>query len=165
MKKQQGFTLIELMIVVAIIGILAAVALPAYQDYTVRAKITEGMVMASGFKSGTSETFVDDGPAGVVRYAAVIAADLSNIITDKVQNVVISGTNGSISLTFTGISQLSTTSNTLVYTPNIGGSRISTTNATGTIQWSCAGATGAKAGSNFHVKGTIVDRYLPNECR
>ena len=50
-KMQQGFTLIELMIVVAIIGILAAVALPAYQDYTVRSRVTEGMVLASGLKA------------------------------------------------------------------------------------------------------------------
>lgn len=55
MKKQQGFTLIELMIVVAIIGILAAVALPAYQDYTTRAKVTEGIGMASAAKLAVSE--------------------------------------------------------------------------------------------------------------
>lgn len=60
MKNQQGFTLIELMIVVAIIAILAAIALPAYQDYTVRARVTEGLSLASGIKTTVSENFAND---------------------------------------------------------------------------------------------------------
>jgi type IV pilus assembly protein PilA len=56
MRKQQGFTLIELMIVVAIIGILAAIAIPAYQDYTIRAKVSEGVSLASEVRSGVAET-------------------------------------------------------------------------------------------------------------
>jgi len=62
-KMQQGFTLIELMIVIAIIGILAAVALPAYQDYTTRAKVSEGLTLASGLKTAITETFQSAGPA------------------------------------------------------------------------------------------------------
>lgn len=59
-KVQSGFTLIELMIVVAIIGILAAIALPAYQDYTVRARVTEGLSLASGIKTVVAENYAND---------------------------------------------------------------------------------------------------------
>lgn len=61
MKKQQGFTLIELMIVVAIIGILAAIAIPAYQDYTIRAQVSEGMSLCSGAKAAVTEFYQDRG--------------------------------------------------------------------------------------------------------
>ena len=61
MKKQQGFTLIELMIVVAIIGILAAIAIPAYQDYTIRAQVSEGLNLSAGAKAAISEYFMDTG--------------------------------------------------------------------------------------------------------
>ena len=71
---QKGFTLIELMIVVAIIGILAAVALPAYQDYTIRAKVTEGIGLASALKADMSSMYAADGMPGVAAYAAQVAA-------------------------------------------------------------------------------------------
>ena len=61
MKKQQGFTLIELMIVVAIIGILAAIAIPAYQDYTIRAQVSEGLNLAGGAKAAVTEYTMDTG--------------------------------------------------------------------------------------------------------
>jgi len=76
-KTQQGFTLIELMIVVAIIGILAAIALPAYQDYTVRAKVSEGLVMASGAKATVGENIAN----GAADDCAGVNAGTTNMTT------------------------------------------------------------------------------------
>ena len=154
MKKiQQGFTLIELMIVIAIIGILAAIALPAYQDYTVRAKVSEGAIAASAVKIGVTEMFADDGMAGVVRYAAVIAADQANLITDKISAIVVNGGNGEITVTM-NIPQLNAAAD-LVYRPLIGGAPISNANSTGSIVWRCTPAEGT----------TIDPKFLPAECR
>lgn len=147
---QKGFTLIELMIVVAIIGILAAIALPAYQDYTIRAKVSEGAVAASSLKVGVAEAFADGGIAGITAYSGVVAADIANIRTAKVTDVTISNV-GNITLTMGGIPQLGA-DNTLVFVPTIGGNPLANNNSAGTIQWSCN-------------TGTIADKYLPANCR
>ena len=172
---QKGFTLIELMIVIAIIGILAAIALPAYQDYTIRAKVSEGPILASGMKAGVTESFVDDGEAGIARYAAVVALGVGTgeILTDKMDGVVIGTATpaiGHITMTLGGIAQLGA-NEVLAFSPHINGAEISDTNATGSIQWVCAGATGAKAAAAYaaaSIPGAatgILDNYLPNECR
>ena len=74
-KLQKGFTLIELMIVVAIIGILAAIAIPAYQDYTIRAQVSEGMNLAAAAKAAVAETFLNRGTAPANRTAAGMSAN------------------------------------------------------------------------------------------
>ncbi|WP_286674969.1 pilin [Pseudomonas subflava] len=148
---QKGFTLIELMIVVAIIGILAAIALPAYQDYTVRAKVSEGSVSASALKIGVAEAFADDGVDGIAAYSGVIAADIANIRTDKITDVAIDAADGTITMTMGGIPQLGA-NNTLIYTPNINGNPLANNNSAGTIQWTCNA-------------GSIEDKYLPANCR
>ena len=155
MKKiQQGFTLIELMIVIAIIGILAAIALPAYQDYTVRAKVSEGAISASAIKIGVTEMFADRGMAGVVAYAAEIAADQANLVTaDKISAIAVDGGTGAITVTMDNIAQI-TGSSDLVFVPQIGGAAISDANSTGTITWICNTAL-----------TTIDDKYLPANCR
>lgn len=158
-KLQAGFTLIELMIVIAIIGILAAIALPAYQDYTVRAKVSEGAIAASALKVGVTEMFSDNGLSGIASYSFVIANDLANITTSKILNVAISdqvGTFGMITMTMGGgsLAVLGAT-NTLIYSPRINNLPL-TANTAGSIQWTCDAAT---SGS------TIPAKFLPATCR
>ena len=154
-KVQAGFTLIELMIVVAIIGILAAVALPAYQDYTVRAKVSEGAIAASAIKVGVTEMFADDGMPGIVTYAATIIADQASLVTDKITGIAVDGLTGRIDITMGNIPQL-TGADRLSYAPFIGGAAISNANSTGSMVWRC---TLADAGT------TIPVQFLPAECR
>ncbi len=154
-KQQSGFTLIELMIVVAIIGILAAVALPAYQDYTVRAKVSEGLVLGGGFKTGVLDAFTSNGEAGITSYAAVVLADVGNVTTDFITNIVITDATGEITLTMGGIPQLGAL-NVLQFVPTIGGNALDDANTSGSVEWECDADNSAT---------TIEPKYLPNACK
>ncbi len=121
-KMQKGFTLIELMIVVAIIGILAAIAIPAYQDYTIRAKVTEGLNLADSAKTAVAESFQSGGLAGLT--AAALSWNSSFAPTKYVTNITMANGAatfpGAITVTYntTAISQLAG-ANVLVLTPNV----------------------------------------------
>ena len=140
-KVQQGFTLIELMIVVAIIGILAAVAIPAYQDYTKRANVTEGLSLASGSKTALTEYYNSNGKFNVLP-ASVGIATAASIKGNAVTSVDIA-TLGLIKVTY----------NTKVVT---GGTLVlSATTGAGGVQWKCKAPSGS----------TIKAQWLPSSCR
>ena len=166
---QKGFTLIELMIVVAIIGILAAVALPAYQDYTARAKVSEMMIAASSPKSLVSEAFQSDGLAGVTAAATEYNARSSTEKTSKfVSAVAIDGATGQVTVTSAAAGGLPTEaqSKTLVYTPSVKGAALAA-GATGAIDWACGSITTTTATARTLpvTAGTLPAKYAPSECR
>jgi len=172
---QQGFTLIELMIVVAIIGILAAIALPAYQDYTVRAKISEAIIAASSAKGLMSEAFQTDGTVGMTAAATAFnATPVAQKQSKYVSNIVI-GTATPWSITATILATVAsgngipTTLNgqTLVFTPNVQ-KAAPTTASVGAVDWACTSATAATAtarGLASRPLGTLLAKYAPSECR
>ena len=161
-KVQQGFTLIELMIVVAIIGILAAIAIPAYQDYTVRAKVTEGLALASSYKAQVAEAFQSDGITGVTTLVAGLPAFVP---TKYVSNMTIGGA-GVITITY-GPNPAAINGSTLILTPSIAGAVLAAGLA-GNIDWACESTTSATAGARgVAVTGgaTLLNRYVPTECK
>jgi type IV pilus assembly protein PilA len=139
---QKGFTLIELMIVVAIIGILAAVAIPAYQDYTVRTKVAEGISLASGAKTTVSETRLSLGTYPGASNASYGMAAAASIKGNNVSSVSV-GASGVITVTYSNDAAIQ--GKTMILTPTVGA---------GGITWSC------KNGSP-----TVATKYRPANCR
>ena len=189
MKKtlQKGFTLIELMIVVAIIGILAAVALPAYQDYTARSRVTEGMTLAAEAKSTVMDNAANATPAAVgglgAGYPTNAAAggaltpcnaagtctqfvgDGAGVGSPNVLSLAINTANGNILISFsTRIAPAG--SNGLFLVPSANNAVLAVgTRATGAIVWTCFAAGRPTAGAIANPGATLPTNLAPAECR
>jgi len=171
---QKGFTLIELMIVVAIIGILAAVALPAYQDYTVRAKISEAVIAGSSVKGLLSEAFQTDSVTGL--NAAATAYNAIPAVQKETKYVTDINVTGGVSpwpirvtIKADGLNGIPTTVSgaTIAFAPNVQ-SAVPTSASVGAIDWACTSATSVTATTrtlgNF-ATATLLAKYAPSECR
>jgi len=168
-QLNQGFTLIELMIVVAIIGILASIAVPAYQDYTVRSKITEGLVLGTSAKTRVLDGYMSNDIVGVASSSTAFSASFTP--TKYVNNIVINPADGMITITYNiaNVGQITLATNTVTLTPSIGNAiLVANMAAGGNIDWACASATSVTAtlrGLPVTVPGTIASRFVPTECK
>ena len=158
-RVQQGFTLIELMIVVAIIGILAAVALPAYQDYTIRAKVSEGLVLADALKTAIIETHQSAGPGtklcndtatcGAIGATPMDAVQV-NMVANRNVTSVVSDAAGVITVTYKA-AVVPAGANTITIAPTPADLQVAAT-AGAAVTWACTG-------------GTVAAKYRPSACR
>jgi len=150
-RMQQGFTLIELMIVIAIIGILAAIAIPMYQDYTVRTKVSEAVVAASPCKLGVSESW----SANNQWASSLNAAGCTNIVSKYVSSVSV-GASGVISVAVNGAATGAAGTPTIVLTPtpkDSTGAAVSAGTAAATMDWACTST------------GFTKSAHVPASCR
>jgi len=142
-RKQSGFTLIELMIVVAILAILMAIAIPAYQDYTIRSQVSEGMTLAGGARTAVAEFWTDRGNFPSTNASAGLSGS-GSILGEYVTGVAVSGA-GLITVTFGGNANDAIDGNTLILEPTA-------STGAGSIEWACD-------------TGTVPNRYRPARCR
>jgi type IV pilus assembly protein PilA len=157
---QKGFTLIELMIVIAIIGILAAIAIPAYQNYTIRSQVTEGLSLADGWKTSISEFYAQNGsmPAGSSTAGSSTQIVAAGASTGKYVGTIAVTTGGQIVITYTG-SQVNSKLSGLILDLNPG------LDGNNDVVWICGKAGTPTGVSSAPTDGTTVSaQYLPSSC-
>ena len=164
-RRNQGFTLIELMIVVAIIAILAAIAIPAYQDYTIRSQVSEGLTLAAAAKSAISETYSNTGAAPANRAAAGMTALPGDTQGNFVSQVDVA--NGVITVTYSNVApqraNVAINGLTLTLVPYVTNDQ--------SVAWKCravgstANPTATLMPGAANAVGTVLARYAPAECR
>ena len=154
---QGGFTLIELMIVVAIIGILAAIAIPAYQNYTIRSQVTEGLNLANAMETGVAEYYANTGNWP----SSNTLAGITNAPTGKYVTGVTVGTSGVITITYGGQanSAINGSNNSLALTPAL--------SANGDVSWICGNHSVPSTVTQVVAPTlpTVAQKYLPQVCR
>ena len=172
-KNQSGFTLIELMIVVAIIGVLAAVAFPAYTDFQSRARISEVVLRTAPAKTMVADSYEEYEVSSITAFANDFNTTIGTVSTQFVASSSINPANGEITVTSSNSNRLAPESRnkTIVLTPQVrtsSGYQLLSAGPVGVVDWACSSATKRKAtavGMVTASDGTMPSRFAPPNCR